>query len=98
MARYTRLVQTTIVVLCTLSCIPHVKIIVPHLCFGYYVELEFLVDERGAGFGEVALVGDETAAAEAARTAQLVHPLGPLGVEVTVRLLILGLEHTYDFL
>lgn len=48
--------------------------------FGDDVESQLLVDHAGAGLGQVALVGHQTAAAEAARTTQLVHPLGPFGI------------------
>lgn len=42
------------------------------------------------------LVGDEAAPPEAARAAEPVHPLGPLGVQPAVGLLVLGLEHAHD--
>lgn len=71
---------------------------VAYLGFRNNLEVELLVDEGGAGLAQVALVGDETGSAKAARTAQLVHPLRPLGVEPAVRLLILRLEHTYSLL
>ena len=44
------------------------------------------------------MVWHQAAATKAARTAQLVNPLGPLGVQVTIGLLILGLKDTYDVL
>lgn len=65
----------------------------PHLGLWDDTQAELLVDKRGGRLGEVALVGDEAAAAEAAGAAQLVEVFGPLGVQVTVRLLRLGLEH-----
>ena len=40
------------------------------------------------------LVGNEAGAAKAAGTAHAMHPLGPLGIQSPIRLLILGLEHS----
>lgn len=62
------------------------------------VEFEFLIDETGSGLRQVSLVEDETAAAEAAGTAHLLHPFGPLGIQLTIRLLVFGLEHANRFL
>ena len=68
-----------------------------YFSFRHNVESDFAVDEAGAGLGHVALVGDEAGSAEAAGAAHFVHPLGPLGVEPAVRLLVLGLENSNDF-
>lgn len=69
-----------------------------HLCAGNNVELQFLVHQAGAGLGQVALVEDQAVSPEAARAAQLLQPLGPLGVQLPVGLLVLGLEDADDFL
>lgn len=47
---------------------------------GNDVELQFLIDQAGPGLREVTLVQDQTVAAKAAGTTQLLEPLGPLGV------------------
>lgn len=46
----------------------------------------------------MALVQDQTVPSEATGTTQLLEPLGPLWVQLTVRLLVLRLEHTDDLL
>lgn len=69
-----------------------------HLGLGDDLQAEFLVDERGGGLREVALVGYEAAPPEAAGAAHLVEVFGPFGVQVAVRLLRFGFEHTDDFL
>lgn len=62
------------------------------------VEAKFLVHNTGSCLGEIALVGDQAAATKATGTADFVHPLGPLGVELSVGFLVLGLEHRYYLL
>jgi len=69
-----------------------------HLGFGNYVEVQLLVHQTGPGLGEVALVEDQTVPAKTARTAELLEPLGPLGVELPVGLLVLRLEDADDLL
>ena len=61
-----------------------------HLRVGHDVEAELLVDETGPGLGHVPLVRYEAGPAEAAGTADPVHPLGPLGVQPAVRFLVFG--------
>lgn len=70
----------------------------PHLCAGNNVEFQFLVYQAGACLRQVALVQDQAVSPKAARAAQLLQPLGPLGVQLPVWLLILGLEDANDFL
>lgn len=69
-----------------------------HLGLRDDVELQLVIHQTGPGFREVALVQDQAVAAEATRTAKLLQPLGPLGVELTIRLLVLGFKHTDNFL
>ena len=69
-----------------------------HLGPGDDVELQLVVHQAGPGLREVPLVEDQTVPAEAAGAAQLLEPLGPLGVELSVRLLVLRFEHTDDLL
>ena len=64
-----------------------------HFGLGYNVQDQLLVHNAGSCLREVSLVGHQTAPTETTRTAYLVHPLGPLGVELSVGLLVLGLEH-----
>lgn len=58
------------------------------------VEAQFLIHETRSGLGEVTLVGHNAAPPKAARAACLVEPLGPLWIQVAVRFLVLGLEHS----
>ena len=44
------------------------------------------------------MVWHKAATTKAARTAELVNPLGPLGVQMTIGLFILRFKHTYDVL
>ena len=46
-------------------------------------------------YGKKYLVGHEAGPAKAAGAADLVHELGPLGVQAAIGLLVLGLEHPY---
>ena len=69
-----------------------------YLSLGYDIESQFLVHNAGSSLGEVALVGDQATPTETARAADLVHPLGPLGIQGTVRLLILWFEYSDIFL
>ncbi len=69
-----------------------------YLCLWYDIESQFPVHNTGSCLREVALVGHQTAAAEATRAAQLVEPLRPLGVQSAIGLLVLGLEHSYVLL
>lgn len=69
-----------------------------NLGFRNYIQLQFLVHQTGPSLRQVALVGHYATPAKAAWEEQLVQPLGPLRVEVTIWLLILGLEHTHFLL
>jgi len=60
--------------------------------------MEPQVNKTSASFGQVALVQNKAAATEATRTTHLLHPFGPLGIQLTVRLFILRLEHADRFL
>eukprot|EP00734_Pompholyxophrys_sp_LG126_P000744 Pompholyxophrys_sp_v1_NODE_472_length_534_cov_2.100209.p3 type:complete len:130 gc:universal NODE_472_length_534_cov_2.100209:145-534(+) len=63
---------------------------------GHDVEAQEAVHHRRARLGDVAQVGDQATAPEAAGTARAMGPLGPLGVQVSVRLFVLGLEDADD--
>ena len=65
-----------------------------YLSFWYDVETQSLIYNTCPHLREVALIGNQTTPAKTAGAAHLVEPLGPLGVEMAVRLLIFGLEHT----
>lgn len=67
-------------------------------CLWHNSKSKLLIDNAGSSFREISLVRHETATTETARTTELVHPLGPLGVEMAVGLLILGFENTYGIL
>ena len=74
------------------------KAVPPYLGIGNYLELQFGVYKASPGLWQVALVGHQTGPPEAAWAAQLVHPFRPLGVQLTIRLLIFRFEHAYGFL
>lgn len=64
----------------------HVKQALLYLCFRYNAQLKLGIHQVGTGFRKVALVRKQAASAETAGTANLVDILGPLGVQLTVRL------------
>lgn len=69
-----------------------------HSGVGYDAEAELAINQAGARLAQVALIRDQAAPAEAARTAEFVHPFRPLWVQPAVRLLVLRLEYADYFL
>lgn len=69
-----------------------------HLGPGDYVELQFLVDQAGAGLREVTLVQNQTVTTEAARTTEFLEPLCPLWIQLAIGLFILRFKDANDFL
>ena len=61
-------------------------------------KFKLFINNASPSLREVALVWHKAATTKAARTAELVNPLGPLGVQMTIGLFILRFKHTYDVL
>jgi hypothetical protein len=57
-----------------------------YLCFRHNTQIKFDIHQVGTSFRKVPLVRKQAASAKAAGTANLMDVLGPLGVQLAIRL------------
>lgn len=83
-----------------LGLLSHVKSssIMTYLCAGNNVQFQLLVNKASTSLRQISLVEDKAVSPKTARATEFLQPLGPLWVQLPIRLFILGFEHTNDFL
>ena len=86
---------------CSSIAVPKCYSIYRHLIYlsiGYNIKAELLIHKTRSCLGQVPLVRNQTASPKATRTTNLMHPFGPLWIQMSVWLLIFRFENTNFFL
>ena len=65
-----------------------------HFRFRYNVEPKFGVYQTSSGLWHVTLIWNKTTSSKTTWATHFVHPLGPFGIQTSIRFFIFGFEHS----